>query len=105
MFQHPWSIRVEDACDARIDFVLTVVIHHQGFGDALAFVITRPESDWIYVSPIGLSLRMFQRVAINFGRRSLKNARADTLRQSEHVDHAHDARLHGLYRIVLVVNW
>jgi hypothetical protein len=47
---------------------------------------------------------MFSRVAVNFRGRCLKNSRFDSLCQAEYVDGAHDARLDGFNRVILVVN-
>src|SRR6185369_17094888 len=47
---------------------------------------------------------MDQRIAVNFRRRRLENARPHTLRETKHIDRAHHVRLHSLHRVVLVVH-
>ena len=53
---HPRSIGVEYADNTDIHLILAMIVHHQGFGYSLAFIITAPESDAADVSPIGLRL-------------------------------------------------
>src|ERR1044071_1154 len=100
----PRAIGVEDARDAYVHIVLSMVVHHQSFGDTLAFIITTANPDRIDVSPVAFGLRMNLRVAINFGRGGLKNACVDALGQSQHVDRAHDRGLDRLNSIVLIMN-
>jgi len=40
-----WAVRIKDADDARIDFVITVVGHGDGFGEALGLVVDRARAD------------------------------------------------------------
>ena len=88
-----------------IDVVLTVIIHEERLGDALAFVIAAADADGVHVSPVIFGLRMHSRIAIDFARARLQDSGIDALGEAKHVDSAHDARLDGLYRIELVVDW
>ena len=45
VFQHPLAVSVENADDSRVDVVLAMIVHHQRFGDAFAFVVTAAEAD------------------------------------------------------------
>src|SRR5262249_29178098 len=104
VFEHVWSIGVEDARDADVDFVLTVIVSHQRLSQALAFVVTGTQTDRIDVTPVIFRLRVDQWIAVDFGSRGLKYAGAHPLCEAEHVDGAHDAGLDCLNRIVLVMN-
>src|SRR6185369_13129140 len=104
VFEHSWPIGIEDPCDANIDFILPVIVHHQRLSDALAFVVAGADADRINVAPVVFRLRVDQRIAIHFRRRRLQNPRAHTLREAKHIDRAHYIRLHCLYRVVLVVH-
>ena len=48
---------------------------------------------------------MYFRVAVHLAGRRLQYSGSDALGQSEHVDNTVDARLRGLDRVILVVNW
>src|SRR6185503_12966069 len=77
---------------------------HQGFGDALAFIVTGAGPDGIDVAPVALGLRMHRGVAIHLGGRCLKNPGSEALGQHQHIHGAHHVRFDGLDRIVLIVN-
>src|SRR5713226_8625770 len=47
---------------------------------------------------------MYLRIAIDFRSRGLEDARVDSLGETQHVDGSDDAGLHGLDRIVLVMD-
>jgi len=102
--RHPRAVGVENAHDLGIDVVLTMVVHHQRFGDALALVVTRSHADRIDVAPVALGLRMLLRVAIDFAGRGQQDAGMDALGETQHVDRAHHAGLDGFDRIVLVMD-
>src|SRR5262249_37849350 len=97
--RHAWSRRVQNPPTPDVDFVLAVIVGHQRLRETLAFVVTGTQTDGIDIAPVAFRLRMDQRVAINFRRRRLKDARAHALRETEHVDGAHDAGLDRLHRI------
>src|SRR5437763_11370118 len=103
VFEHAWTISVEDARDANVYFVLPVIVSHQRFREPLAFVVTGAQADRVDVAPVVFSLRVDQRIAVNFRSRSLKNAGAYTLGEPKHVDGAHYARLYCFHRIVLIM--
>ena len=102
--RHPRPVGVEDAHDADVDVVLPMVVHHQAFGDALAFVVAGAHADRIDVAPVALGLRMLLGIAVDLAGRGQQDARAHALGQPQHVDRAHHAGLDGLDRIVLVVH-
>jgi len=47
------AVGVEDADDAGIDFVIAVVGHGDGFGEAFGFVVDGARADGIDVAPVG----------------------------------------------------
>jgi len=47
---------------------------------------------------------MYDRIAVNLGCRGLQDSSPDTLRQAEHVDHAHHICLDRFYGIVLIMD-
>jgi len=57
------------------------------------------------MAPILLGLRANLRIAINFTRGRLKNPAIQSLGQAQHIDGTVHARLGGLDRITLVVDW
>src|SRR5216683_2302498 len=61
---HARAVGVEDADDARIHFVITVIGHGDGLGEALGFVVDRTRSDGIHVAPVSFFLGMFQGIAV-----------------------------------------
>lgn len=60
VFRHAGAIGVEDADDTDIDVVLTVVVHHQGFGHPFAFVVAAADADRVDVAPVVLFLGMME---------------------------------------------
>ena len=64
---HARAVGVEDADDARIDLVIAVIGHGDGFGEALGFVVDRARADGIHVAPVGFFLRMLERIAVALG--------------------------------------
>src|SRR4029079_10598488 len=79
VLRHTGPVGIEDPGDADIDLVLPMVVHHQGFGDALAFVVTGAGTDGIDVAPVALGLRMYRGVAVHLGGRCLKNPGSEAL--------------------------
>src|SRR5688500_987073 len=104
VLQHSWSISVEDACDTDVDLVLAVIVSHQRFGNAFTFVVARTHAYRVDVAPVVLRLRVDQRIAVNFRRRRLKDARAHAFGEAEHVDGAHDVGLYCFDRVVLIMD-
>ena len=64
---HSRAVRVENAYDASVHFVIAPVSHGHRFGEAFSFVVNRTRADWIHVSPVSFLLRMLQRVAVALG--------------------------------------
>ncbi len=101
---HARAVRVEDARDLDLHPVLAVVIHEQGFGTALAFVVAGADTDRVHAAPVTFRLWMYFGIAIHFRCRRLHDFRAGAFRQAEHVDRAVHAGFRGLHRVVLVMN-
>ena len=80
-----------------------MIVHHQGLGHALAFVITASQADAIYVAKVIFGLRMYDRIAVNLGCRGLQDSSPDTLRQVAQTTGGvfftarNDARLRDVY--------
>ena len=49
---HIRTIRIEDADDPDIHLVLPIIIEKERFSTTLTFVITRPDADWVHLSPV-----------------------------------------------------
>jgi len=64
---HAWAVSVEDADDLGIDFVIAVVSHGNGFGEALGLIVNAAGPDRVDVAPIALGLGMDQGVAVALG--------------------------------------
>jgi hypothetical protein len=62
---HAGAIGIEDANDACIDAVSTVVRHCEGFREAFGFIVYRAHSYWVTMTPVGLFLWMFNRISVN----------------------------------------
>src|SRR5687768_1777949 len=104
VLKHPFAKSVENTHDARINAVLTMIVHHQSFRHALALVVTASEPDRIYVAKIIFGLRVHHRVAVDLTRRRLENSGLHTFCKPQHVDRAHHVRFNRLYRVVLVMD-
>ena len=101
---HARAVGVEDAHDANVDAVLSLVIHEESFGAAFAFVVARANTDGVNMSPVAFFLRVHQGVPIDFGGGGLQNACLGAPGEAKHVDGTHDRCLHRLDGIVLVVD-
>ena len=101
---HARAVGVEDPRHPYVDAVLPAVVEKQGLRASLAFVVASARADRINVAPILFLLRMGQRVTVDLAGRRLKDAGAAPLGEVEHVDRAVNGGLHGLHRIVLVMN-
>ena len=62
IFQVPVII----AGNTDIDTVLPTVVHKERLRAALTLVITRTDTNWVHVAPVGLRLRVDGRIAIDF---------------------------------------
>ena len=76
---HVGAVRVEDTDDTNIDLVLPVVVKKQGFGGALALVVTGANADRINSPPVGFRLRMNLGVSVHFAGAGLQDARTGPL--------------------------
>ena len=101
---HAGTIRIEDADNTNIDFMLAVIVKEQCFSRAFAFIITGPHPDRIDIAMIVFRLWMHGRVAINFRCGGLENFRPGPLGQTQHIDRAMNAGFQRLDRIMLIVN-
>ena len=100
---HARAVGVEDPHDADVDAVLAVVVHEEGFGRPLAFVVAGPRTDRVDHAAVGLGLGMDLRVAVDLAGRGLQDLRPAALGHAQHVDRPHHRGLHGLDGVVLVV--
>src|ERR1019366_4726003 len=82
---HPRAVGVEDPHDRRVNALLAVVGHGQGLGVALGLVVDAAGPDRVDVTPIGLGLWVFQRVAVHLTGRGDQEACALGLGQAERV--------------------
>ncbi len=90
--------------EADVHAVLAVVIHHQGLGHALAFVVATAEADGIDVAPVFFFLGMDLGIAVDLGGRGQKDAGLDPFGQPQHVEGPQDIGLDGLDRVILIVH-
>jgi hypothetical protein len=82
---HSRSVGIEDSNNFRVHPVKTVVCHRHRLGKSLRFVVNTARPDRIYISPIILVLRVYQRIAVTFRSGSEEEFRAFVLRQSERI--------------------
>src|SRR5580658_4314184 len=101
---HARPIGVEDSCNLDAQAMLAKIIEKEGFSAALAFIVTRPRTDAVHVSPIFLDLRVHLGIAVNFAGRGLKNLCLYALGQPQRVDRAMYRGFRSLYRVALIVN-
>ena len=64
---HALAVGVEDPDDARVHAVGAVVGHRHGLGEALGLVVDAAGADRVDVAPVGLGLRVDERVAVDLG--------------------------------------
>ena len=100
---HARAIGVEDAHHLDAHTMLAVVVEHQRLGGALALVVAGARADRIHVAAIALGLRMHIGIAVHLAGAGVQDAGAHALGKPQTVDRTHDAGLHGLDRVVLVV--
>src|SRR5579885_60903 len=100
---HPRAVGVEDAHDARLDFVFAMVGHGQRLGEPLGLVVTAARADGVDVAPVFLGLWMDERVAINLGRGSQQEPRPFVFGQAERLVRAQRADLQRLNRKIQIV--
>mmetsp|Transcript_6000 Transcript_6000/g.24330 ORF Transcript_6000/g.24330 Transcript_6000/m.24330 type:complete len:390 (+) Transcript_6000:49-1218(+) len=102
--RHARTVRVEDARDANLQPVFSVVVKRERLRAPLAFVVARSFADGVDVAPVLLGLRVLKRVAVHLGSAGQQETRLDALRQAEHVQRADHVGLDRLHRIELVVH-
>ena len=64
---HVRAVGVEDPEQPHLHVVVAVVGHGHGLGEALGLVVNAARADGVDVAPVGLMLRVYQRVAVNLG--------------------------------------
>jgi hypothetical protein len=101
---HAGTVGVEDTGHFDLDPILAVVIKEKGFRAPFSLVVTRPETDGIDASPIGLRLGMDRGIAIDLRSRCLKNPGFESFGKPQHVDGAMNVHLGGLNGVVLIVD-
>ena len=101
---HARAVGVEDARDARVHALLAVVGHGHRLGVALGLVVHAARAERIDVAPVGLGLRVHQRVAVDLGGRRQEQAGTLELGQAERVVRAVGAHLEGVQRQAQVVD-
>src|SRR4029453_10967460 len=63
---HARAISIENACDFYVQIVLAKIVEEQSLCAALALVVAGTWTNWIYVTPILLRLRVNTGIAIHF---------------------------------------
>ena len=101
---HVGPVGVEDAHHAHVHAVLARVVGAERLGHALALVVAGADADGVDVAPVGLHLRVDERVAVDLARGGVEDAGLRLEREVEHVHDAEDGALRRLYRVLLVVD-
>ena len=101
---HAWAVRVEDARDLGVDSVRVAVGHRQRFRESLGFVVHAARSDRVDIAPIGLLLRVHERIAVHLGRRGQEERRPLRLGQTESLVGAERTDLESLDRELEVIS-
>ena len=82
--QHAQPIGVEDPHHPDLHAVHALAIT-EGFGDALAFVVTAAEADRVHAAAIALQQRMFFRINLHLAGAGQQELGTHPLGQAEHV--------------------
>ena len=101
---HARAVGVEDPDDLRVHAVVAVIGHGHRLGEALGFVVDAARADRVDVAPVGLFLRMLQRVAVDLRRRRDDEARVLRLGEAERLVRAQRADLQRRDRQLEVVD-
>ena len=101
---HPRSVGVEDADDLRVEPVIAVIGHRHRLGEALGLVVDAARADRVHVAPVGLLLRMLERVAVDFGGRREDERRPFGLGEAERLVRAERPDLQRRNRQLEVVD-
>ena len=102
--QHAWAIGVEDAGDANLAAMHSLIVEAEGFSDAFAFVVTSSNAYRIHTAAVALGLRVHIRVAIHLTGRCQQKPRLNAASQTKHVVSTKEAGFCGLHRIGLILN-
>lgn len=101
---HARPVGIEDPPDFNAQVVLPVIVEKEGFGAALAFIVTRTGPGRIDVAPVALRLRMDIGIAVHLARRGLENLGPYPFCQTQHIDGTMHTGLGGLYRVMLIMD-
>ena len=101
---HAWTVGVEQAHNFDTKIVLPPIVEEERLRASLSFVVTGTGTNWVHVSPVGVRLRMFERVPVHLGRACQKDLGVCPLGQTEHVYGTVHSRLGGLNGISLIVD-
>ena len=102
--QHPRTVRIEYTDNLDPHSILAVIVHKQCLCTTLAFIITRTEADWIYISPITFHLGMNNGVTVHFAGRGLQYLGIRLFGQFQHIDGAQYRSLDSFNSIVLIMD-
>ena len=83
---HARSVRIKDAHNPGIDSVGAMIGHGDRFGKTFGFIINSARTDGIDIAPVGLFLRMLQRIAVHFRSGSNHKARFFFFRHAERIE-------------------
>ena len=101
---HARAVGVEDADDLRVDAVGPVVGERDRLGESLRLVVHAARPDRVDVAPVGLALRMLERIAVDLGRRGEHERAPFGLGQPERIVRAERSDLERLDRQLEVVD-
>ena len=79
---HPRAVGVEDPCDAGVHALLAQVGHRERLGVALGLVVHAARADRVHVAPVGLRLRVHERIAVHLAGGGDQEAGAVLLREA-----------------------
>ena len=85
--------------------MLPKIVEEKGLGATFALIIAGARSNWIYVAPIGLWLRMHARIAVDSrSSRPAKSGAFTRLARPKHIDRADNADFRRGDRIELIMD-
>src|SRR5579859_3147844 len=102
---HTRTISIEDAHDAGIHTMISMISHSHGFRKSLGFIINAARADRIHVAPILLMLRRNFRVPITFARRGQEKLCSLGKREPESVVCAERTNFKSLDGELEVIHW
>ena len=100
---HPRTVSVEDPNDSGIDVVIAVIRHRHRLREPFRLVVNAARPDRVHVAPVVFFLRMLERIAVHFRRRSKNERGLFVLRQTKGVvraERAHFQRGNREFQII-----